>query len=311
MREYEIEPGQAWVVDTLRPEDAVGVTRLFRSVYGEGYPIRTYVEPDLLIEENRAQRILSSVARTARGDIVGHNAIFHSAPSDLIFESGSGLVHRSYRGEGIFQPMILHGQKRAAGELRAAAIWGEPVLNHPFSQKTTRSVDWRTFAVEVDLMPAAAYTKEKSAPGRVSTLMDFHPLNPRPHAVFLPPVYEGALKELYEQWPTTRTLHLSRAEPEPAVSSRIETRVFAFAQVARVSIQGIGGDFEAGFAATEQDVLNQGCDVLQAWLPLSDPAVGWVADCLRGRGYFFGGLLPRWFDDDGTVSYTHLRAHET
>jgi hypothetical protein len=34
---------------------------------------------------------------------------------------------------------------------------------------------------------------------------------------------------------------------------------------------------------------------------LTDPAVGWAVNRLRNRGYFFGGLLPRWFDDDGML----------
>ena len=86
-----------WVIDRMQPEDALGVTRLFRSVYGDGYPIRTFIDPDALLAENRAGRTISSVARTHRGDIVGHNAIFHSAPSDTIFETGAGVVHKQYR----------------------------------------------------------------------------------------------------------------------------------------------------------------------------------------------------------------------
>jgi len=301
MSKYEIEPGQPWVVDGMRPEDAPGVTMLFRSVYGDDYPIRTYIQPDLLIEENRAHRILSSVARTPKGDIVGHNALFHSAPSETIFESGSGLVHRDYRGGSIFQQMILHGQKRIAEEFQAAAVWGEPVLNHPFSQKCTRSVGWRTLAVEVDLMPAAAYAKEKSAYGRVSTLMDFYPLHPRPHDVFLPPVYEESLRTLYQSWPPSRGLSPSTDAPGEGSFSRIVPQVFSFARVVRMAVHRVGTDFEAVFAAMEQNALGQGVDVLQAWLRLTDPAVGWAVNRLRARGYFFGGLLPRWFDDDGML----------
>ena len=78
--QYRIEPGQLWEVDLFRPEDAKGVTQLFLSVYGKGYPIRTYIDPKALMEENAAGRIISSVARTPRGDIVGHNALFQSAP---------------------------------------------------------------------------------------------------------------------------------------------------------------------------------------------------------------------------------------
>jgi len=34
--------------------------------------------PEQLIEENAAGRTISSVARTSKGDIVGHNALFEA-----------------------------------------------------------------------------------------------------------------------------------------------------------------------------------------------------------------------------------------
>ena len=50
----DIEPGQTYEFDLFRPEDAEGVSRLFRTVYGDSYPIKTFIEPKLLIEENAA-----------------------------------------------------------------------------------------------------------------------------------------------------------------------------------------------------------------------------------------------------------------
>ena len=67
-------------MDLFRPEDAEGIANLFLSVYGEGYPVKTYLDPEKLREENAAGRVISSVARTEKGDIVGHNALYNSAP---------------------------------------------------------------------------------------------------------------------------------------------------------------------------------------------------------------------------------------
>ena len=76
----EIQAGQDWRVSRFIPEDAPGVVSLFRSVYGDGYPVQTYMDPLLLIEENAANRTISSVAKTASGAVVGHTALFNSAP---------------------------------------------------------------------------------------------------------------------------------------------------------------------------------------------------------------------------------------
>ncbi|MFH1985040.1 MAG: hypothetical protein ABIL58_24650 [Pseudomonadota bacterium] len=302
MATNHIAPNQTWIVDRFRPEDALGVTELFRAVYGDGYPIRKFIDPDLLIEENRANKTVSSVVRTSRGDIVGHNAIFHSAPSDRIFESGAGLVHRHYRGgKGIFTALGKHGIQLAVEEFQASAIWGEPVCNHIFAQKAIQSVGWKTFAVEVDLMPAAAYVQEESAAGRVSTLMMFDEFTPRQHPVFLPSVYEKWLRTLYTKLSAPRDVSVSTTAPRSGLSSNLEIQVFDFAQVVRIIVHKIGADFSAVFANKQADAVNQKTVVFQVWLPLSDPATGWAVDRLRQQGYFFGGLLPRWFNDDGLL----------
>jgi len=289
-------------VDLFRPEDAEGVARLFLAVYGEGYPIRAYLNPELLVRENAAGRIISSVARTHSGDIVGHNALFRSAPYERIRESGAGVVHAAYRGgQGIFTAMVAHGGKVAANEFGIEGIYGESVCNHVFSQRMCHSLGWRSQAVEVDLMPAAAYTAERSAAGRVSSLLDFKTLVPNRHTVYLPSVYRAALEFLYAGLADERGVELSDASAPSDSKTGLRTQVFDFAQVARVAVETAGADFSTTVASEENHLVGKGVIVIQMWLRLDCPWVGWAADRLRGRGYFLGGLLPRWFDADGLL----------
>ncbi len=297
-----IEPGQSWEVDLFRPEDAEGVTQLFLSVYGEGYPIRAYIDPKTLVEENDAGRIISSVARTPRGEIVGHTAFFQSAPYKAIYEGGAGVVHRDYRGgKGIFTRLTAHGQKVGAEKFGVEAVYGEAVCNHVFSQKMCRSLGWRTQAVEVDLMPAAAYAKEKSATGRVASLLDFMTLSPRPHKVYTPARYEKALRFIYAGLDDARDLALSGEAFPQQSKTRIDPHYFDFAGVARLAVWEAGADFDAALEAQERRVRGRGAVVIQAWLNLSEPWVGQAAEILRAKGYFLGGVLPRWFDQDGLL----------
>jgi hypothetical protein len=102
-------------VDLFRPEDAPGVARLFRLVYGDDYPIKTFIEPQRLVEENAAGQTLSSVARTPKGDIVGHCALVRSAPFERLFESASGAVLPAYRRGSVGTELLAHGPKVVAG----------------------------------------------------------------------------------------------------------------------------------------------------------------------------------------------------
>lgn len=299
----DVAPGQTWEVDLFRPEDAEGVAALFLMAYGEGYPIRTFIEPELLRQENAARRVVSSVARTPKGDIVGHNALFHSAPFAGIRESGAGVVHPDYRGgAGIFTRMCKHGEVFLGQEMHGHGLHCEPVCNHVFSQKLCHNLGWLSFAVEVDLMPAAAYTQEKSAPGRVTTLVGAYALRPHPHRVYLPARFAQQVRAMYGNLNDEREFAIAEDVSPPADTvTRINTQVFGFAQVARLAVHEIGANFAQVLDREVDQAAAQGVTVFQVWLNAGQPWVGWAAEQLREKGYFLGGPLPRWFDDDGLL----------
>jgi hypothetical protein len=300
--DYQVEPGQEVVVDFFRPEDAEGVAACFRAVYGEGYPISIYLDPAEIAKANAEKKIISSVARTAGGQVVGHNAIFASAPCPKIRESGAGVVLPAYRVGGLFGKMCAHGVHVAAPHFGIELVHAEPVCNHPYSQEMTRhKMDMVTMALEVDLMPAAAYSKEKSAPGRVSALLDFVTVTPWPHSVFLPKAYEKELGFIYEGFKEDRTLEIAKETPPAGSRSQVSTQVFDFAQVARMTVHEAGEDFAEALAEEEAAAVSQGCIVFQAWLKLASPWVGASVETLRQAGWFLGGALPRWFDEDGLL----------
>jgi hypothetical protein len=294
-----IAPGQAVEVDFLRPEDAEGVAALFRAVYGESYPHRVYYEPQALREANAAGRIISSVARTDRGDVIGHSALFQTAPFAGLFESGAGLVLPSYRKTtGILTKMLTHNFEMAPRHASVEAIFVDAVLNHPFTQRVAQHLGCIPMGLQIDLMPLDPYAKEGSASGRVASLVTGKTCRPHPHRVHVPAAYAEVLAGVYRTFDDQRELAASASEVPGDSVDRLEAQYFEFAQVARVQVTGVGRDFAARYAKSEDEAVAKGAVVLQAWLdlaiPWSEGAVAW----LRGRGYFLGGLVPRWFGGD-------------
>ena len=239
---------------------------------------------------------------------MGHNALYHSAPHPGIRESGAGVVHAHYRGgKGIFTRLVAHGQEVGAKKFGIEAIYGESVCNHVFSQRLCHGLGWRTRAVEVDLMPASAYEQEKSATGRVASLLDFKTLIPKPQGVFLPAVYEEALRFFYDDMDDERKIYLSEESLPAQKRTEIGRQVFDFARVARLAVHEAGADFSSVFDREEKTVLDQGMVVIQVWFRLTWPWAGQVADLLREKGYFLGGVLPRWFNEDGLLMQKILK----
>jgi hypothetical protein len=297
----DITPGQTWEIDLLRPEDAIGVVRLFRTVYGEGYPVQAFVDPEELIQANAKKRIISSVARTPSGDIVGHNAMFCSAPYHRIYEAGAGLVHPLYRSGGIVGKAVQHGRDLAADTFGLDALFGESVCNHTHMQKVVLGLGGITCAIEVDLMPAEAYTQEKSALGRVSTLMDYICLKKTEKQVFIPDECRDFFQMIYSEYPEIRHLKPSADNVPSHLKTELSTSFYEFAGVARITILAAGQDLVEALNLAENSVLTQGATVIQIWANLSWPWIGQIVHLLHEKGYFAGGVLPRWFDDDGLL----------
>ena len=59
--------GRPFEVDMFRPEDAEGIVRIFRSVYGDGYPIKIFYDPKALTDANENGDYYSIVARNPDG----------------------------------------------------------------------------------------------------------------------------------------------------------------------------------------------------------------------------------------------------
>ncbi len=298
-----VPPGQEqFIIGEFQPEDAAGIVRLFRAVYGELYPIRLFYDPAEIVRANGDGRYLSICARTPSGEVVGVNHLYPSAPCRSLYESGVGLVRKDYRSLGVNTRMLGYlNEEFIPRRPEIEEVFGEAVCNHPFMQKAIAPCRYVETALEVALMPAEAYVKEQSAGGRVATLAAFRCFRPKPHRIFLPLEYDAVLRQIYGRLDDSRELSPSVDRIPPGTASRMEMTMFAHARVARIAVFAVGDDFSARLAELEARGREKQAAVYQVWADLTTPWVGAAVRALREAGYFFGGALPRWFDGDGLL----------
>jgi hypothetical protein len=219
-----------------------------------------------------------------------------------LYELGAGLILQEYRKQGLNRQLFdFVFEQWAPHQPIIEEVWGEPVCNHVINQKAC--IDYRCFetALEVALMPAEAYDKEKSASGRVAALSAFRCYRSKPHTVYLPAVYQKQMEFLYSALDDQRTILISEPSLPDSVQSHADISVFDFARVCRLAVSSMGSDFDAYVQTIEEKALDKKVVVFQAWLNLGFPWVGAATEVLRERGYFLGGLLPRWFGQDGLL----------
>ena len=297
---------QTWEIDAFRPQDASGVTDLYRAVYGENYPVRTVYDPEALLRQQETKEAWRMVARTSDGAVVGHVAFYRSSPPNPgLYEHGQLMVRHDFRQTDIAFQLMEQSLAVIPHQRGIESIWGEAVCNHLFTQQMVRDNQFIEMALEVDLMPAESYAKALSEPpvykGRVSALVVYRSFQSRPQTLYLPPVYEGILRFLYDSPEWGHTFEMSIAPLPEHVESQASLRVFGEAGVARMTFERVGDDFEDRLAALESEASSARTVIRQVFLRLSEPWVGRAVEILRQRGYFIGGALPRWFDEDGLL----------
>ena len=292
-------------IDTFRPDDAESVAELFHAVYGQGYPIKVYYQPEALRQAFARDEIIPAVARNPEGKVVGVVNLYRNAPWPGVYESGAGLVSPDYRIGGLFRDMCRHLYEKMAPHKPVALIFGEAVCLHLYSQRMQAHLGFIPTALEVDLMPAETYQTtfdpKRLPKGRVACMIDVKTLKPRPHTVYLPPVYQETLQTIYARLDDQRTLKVADQRIPTHQETKLNTRYFDHAGVLRIAVHQIGADLTTKVREEIQRHREKGGQIFQVWLPLHQPYTGDAADQLRKQGFFFGGLLPRWFDHDGML----------
>ncbi|MBP2627542.1 MAG: hypothetical protein H6Q68_2253 [Firmicutes bacterium] len=291
-----------WKVDFFNSADAPGVVELYRAIYGENYPRREVYDPAELIRQSDAGETYRMVARTNEGEIVGHIALYRSSPPNKeLYEQGQLMVRHDYRHTLIAMKLFTESLMKIPPRYGLEQVWAEAVCNHVFTQQAAIRQKAYETGLEMDLMPAEAYSQVDSqvANGRVSTLLVFRHFKTRPQTIYLPAVYEEMLQEIYTNADCGHHFVTANAVLPADIATVGELQIFVEAGVARLTFDETGGDFAEYFDALEEQVVAAGMVVTQVFIRLTRPWTGAVVDALRQRGYFFGGALPRWFDDDG------------
>lgn len=289
----EIEPGQEVTVGLFRPEDALGVSLAYLEVYGDAFPIEHVYDPAEVIRRNASDDQYTVVARTPRGEVVGLAGLFRHAPNPDVYEVGQLMVLRQYRVSRLGAAIIRQVIGVLSRELGVAVVFGEAVCNHPASQRLVLQNGLACAGLAVECMPAKTYAVEGGAVRNVSLLLMFAVHVSSPCAICVPAPYHGILRELCDRFGLVR----DSLAPRPLAGKTEWTEfLLSGARLSRITVSRAGADFGEVAAGAEDRA-----EAVQAYLNLGDPGVDEAVALLRGRGYFFGGLLPHWFGPDGLM----------
>ena len=305
-------------IERFRAGDGPSLVELFRTIYGGEYPSPSVYDANHLIEANRTGKMISVVARDVEGRVVGHLALVESAPFAGALEVAQGLVHPQYRGIGLLSRLMSSVVAEAERIPNCAALFSTAVCNHVMSQRSLESCGFADTAFEIDYAPARLFAHERSSNGRVATLFQSRTLRPSPElSVYLPRAYASAIIGIFKaSGDLRRYLNPRQNLPLPQESDAAITDI-APLDVMRLTVTCAGDDLDTQVDELERQAGHEGRAVAQVLVDMSTPTVDAAVETLRRRGFWFGGVLPRYMNADALLmqktmacpDFTEIKAH--
>ncbi len=291
-----IEPGQPVEIVPFQPRYAEAFARCYHQVYRDTFPMKYVYEPGQVCAAVERGDLLSFLAVTPRGEVVGLTSAFHFGPNRRAWEVGGTMVIEAYRKGDIARPLI----EQILGGCRASqpdALYGTTVCNHIYTQFAGRKSGFRPGALDLD----GFVNFEGAEAVETSILFLFTVYNREPRTLHLPARYAGIAREIFQVMQVERTLVSADAAPTGASVVQVQP----LSRSLRLTVATIGADLPAVVAAALAG--HPPSPAVQICLPLEQAAAPWAADWLRAAGFFFGGILPLWAESDCLVLQRTLR----
>ncbi|MFP5213078.1 MAG: GNAT family N-acetyltransferase, partial [Acidobacteriota bacterium] len=187
-----------WTIRPLLPEEAIEISRCAYQAYGYSYEDYIYY-PDRIIEANRDGYMLSLVAVTADGDIMGHIALKKRHPSDRIAEMGVLFIKPEYRQGGIALKLTTALMEKGS-EMGLTGLYGRTVAGHTVSQKITYALGLKDCGILLGVFPSQVEFKTLAGTiqQKMSGLMQWIGLGaPRPRTIHLTGELVPLLNRIY------------------------------------------------------------------------------------------------------------------
>jgi hypothetical protein len=291
-----VKPGQKFLVDDFRPEDAQGVAELYYAVYGENFPVDYVYDPKEIAAAAQRKETHLVVGRTETGDIVGLYALFRNPPGKHIMEAGSWIVLPSYRNTTLAMRMAKRIHTTPPPHLELNAMFGQQVCDHLITQKM--GVKYNTIAsgLEIEAMPPRPEGGVDKGGDRISLLDGVIVYRDIPHAVYLPVPYAETFRKIYTSGELSRKF---LEDGDPAQTSTCTVQSMDHASLIKMTVHEPGIDLSEHLERMIQDY--PGRHVYQLVLPLTRPGVSYAVDAARKNGFFLAGMLPLWDDKDAML----------
>lgn len=285
------------------PVDATNahfVGTVFHSIYGEDFPVKYVYQPELVLREIAGQRLAACLAFTETEQPAGYISLFPNAPNPHLWEGGNLIVNPAYKHTDLALELFQHYFKPSSA-LQGDGIYSEAVCHHYFSQVNCIKAGMSDCAIVLDQLASDIFKDGRTESDRIACVWNFWELTASSAgAEYLPPQYADILQKLAQ--PLQPRAFAIASAPLPRQGNTVQTDTYhASVQTWKISIEEIGSDWQSVLEQIDHTAAQRQVISLQLIINTACPHIGAAVQAMQQQGFFFGGLVPRWFGTDGVL----------
>ena len=288
----------------MEPADAIEIAKCVYKTYGYTYPGEHIYYPERLVTLHQSGELLSAVATTEAGEVVGHCAL-SGRPSDPVMEVCQAVVAPAHRRRGVMEELVGLLTKEAQ-QRGLAGLFVVAVTVHPFSQQATHRYGFRESALLLAYGPRNVHFKkitDQRLPQRETVVYGYQPLHKDPRSRVYPPAHHRSIIDqpyanlgLEREFASPEMSHL-RTGPDTLTREDchfdLSTEVTSAMRTAHIEVAGYGPGIEQEVKSKLRDLCCEGIAAVYLNLPLGDPHTAVLCQKFEELGFFFAGILPR------------------
>lgn len=298
-------PEQEYAVRRMRQGEGLQVSQLIYKAYGGTYFNRDVYYPERIESLDRKGSVLSFVAVTSGGEVVGHYALERTV-NGPVAEGGEAVVDPAHRGRKLLERMkeaALHEARR----IGLAGVYADAVTVHPYTQKSNVHFGARLACADLGIAPRNEHFLGLSddQPQRISCLLYFLPLGKgRQKTVHVPLRHKQIVGEIYANLDFPVDFGKER---NPEGQGEHTVKVDSGAGRAMIRVEGVGVDTVQAIRHARRELTEHShAEAVFADLPLADPATPRVVEALEEYGFAFAGIAPHFSESGDMIRLVYL-----
>ncbi len=289
-------------VRLMVPDDAVGLVQCVFRCYGYTYPNPSMYQAKAIRKQLESGAMLSVVAITPSGDIVGHVACTFEFPGDPVPEGGKMIVDPRFRGHHLAERLSL-ARAAMAADHGIPGVWAEAVTNHPASQRLAIQRGAAEVGLLIGVGPQGMLMNgmpnhENVRPSLIAVFTPIGDLGTA--ALSVPDHVADHVQALVDRLGVTRTFDHAIVAPSRA-RSQFRTTASALAGGIEIRLHELGLDIAERMADTLDEYLAMSPSYVHVHLPASDPSAAWAVVELEHMGFAWCAWIPDYLPSGDSI----------